>query len=784
VKPGEKDTHETGWPTFDINKSNYRSQYFRPYAAWNVGLRMGETSKGLTDADLDCPEAMQLADMFLPTTEAEFGRKSKPHSHRLFYSDLWKTESKNGIKWTEYKKGQQGQCLVELRTGGGGKGAQTMAPPSLHPSGERVTWDKEGEPAAVDGADLKNRFEKLALATLLLRHWPREKGSRNDHAMTIGGLLARAGWVADDISQVVEIAAYEAGDEQYTERGKTAAHAVAMRAEGDKVSGLKRVGDVWGGVVADTLAKWLEIGAAERVRMRDGGKRQLPVIRVVSGEIARMVDESEVALREAVTAGLPVYVRGGALVEPVEEIRPASHKRQTKVAILKRLSEPILAYLINRDVAVFQRLDTRKNRWVDTDPPPKLAQTLLLKGKWSLPSIAGVIGTPTLRPDGSILSEPGYDAPTRLWCVTDVMLPTIPEKPTRRQAVGALLTLRGLLRKFPFVSLVDRAVALSAMLTVVGRGGFDTAPAPMFPIFAPDVANGKSLLVDVCAALATGRLCPVIGGTRNVEEMEKRLGALLLEGVSLVSLDNMSFDIEGDLLSQMCTQAFVKVRILGKSEMPECEWRGVSFATGNNILVKGDMTRRSLPLRLDAKSERPERRSFPFNPVERVLADRGRYVAAALTIIKAYLAAGVRVSAAPLAGYGVWERFARFPLIWLGEADPVDALERSRAEDPERRAALQLIRLWEMPNIVGLNQYVSATELVEKARGANQELEDLLRERCSGSRGAVGTIEPKRVGHWLRKLVGRIFDGKMFVRAPDTHKKSSAYALVKAESSS
>jgi hypothetical protein len=279
VKPGEKDTHETGWPTFDINKNNYRSQYFRPYAAWNVGLRMGGTSKGLTDVDLDCPEAMQLADIFLPTTEAEFGRKSKPRSHRLYYSDLWKTENKNGIKWTEYKKGQQGQCLVELRTGGGGKGAQTMAPPSLHPSGERVTWDKEGEAGTGDGAALKNCVEKLAFATLLLRHWPREKGSRNDHAMTIGGVLARAGWVASDISQVVEIAAYEAGDEQYTERGKTAARAVGMRAEGDKVSGLKRVGDVWGGIVADTLMKWLEIGSTdgEQYRANQPETRQLTV---------------------------------------------------------------------------------------------------------------------------------------------------------------------------------------------------------------------------------------------------------------------------------------------------------------------------------------------------------------------------------------------------------------------------------------------------------------------------------------------------------------------------
>ena len=48
----------------------------------NFGLRLTQ----VTDVDLDCSEALALADIYLPPTGAEFGRASKPRSHRLFLS--------------------------------------------------------------------------------------------------------------------------------------------------------------------------------------------------------------------------------------------------------------------------------------------------------------------------------------------------------------------------------------------------------------------------------------------------------------------------------------------------------------------------------------------------------------------------------------------------------------------------------------------------------------------------------------------------------------------------
>src|SRR4051812_24617638 len=53
----------------------------------NIGIILGEPSGYLTDVDLDCEEAIELAEAFLPSTRSVFGRASKVKSHFLYYID-------------------------------------------------------------------------------------------------------------------------------------------------------------------------------------------------------------------------------------------------------------------------------------------------------------------------------------------------------------------------------------------------------------------------------------------------------------------------------------------------------------------------------------------------------------------------------------------------------------------------------------------------------------------------------------------------------------------------
>src|SRR5205823_15068075 len=111
--------------------------------------------------------------------------------------------------------------------------------------------------------------------------------------------------------------------------------------------------------------------------------------------------------------------------------------------------------------------------------------------------------------------------------------------------------------------------------------------------------------------------------------------------------------------------------ILGKSEMPECEYRGNVYANGNNVGAEGDLTRRTLVSHIDPAVERPELRRFDFDPIARVLQDRGSYIAAALTLARGYRVSGAEIKCSPIASYGRWSRTVREPLIWLGKEDPV-----------------------------------------------------------------------------------------------------------------
>jgi P4 family phage/plasmid primase-like protien len=242
----------TGWQKRPFNPAQFNGN------AQNIAIQLGEVSGGLTDVDLDSMIAIGLAPEFLPPTGAIFGHRSKPCSHQLYVTDLYKIETKAAIQFREYVGGQAGATIVELRVGGNGKGAATTVPPSMHVTGEMVEWASSGEPARVASDDLKRAVLKLAVASLLKPRYPGQ-GSRHESALVLGGVLARAGWQRDDIRHVVEVVARAVGDDDVRDRAETAAGAVDVKANGHDIPGLPRLAELWGKDTADTLSHWLAV---------------------------------------------------------------------------------------------------------------------------------------------------------------------------------------------------------------------------------------------------------------------------------------------------------------------------------------------------------------------------------------------------------------------------------------------------------------------------------------------------------------------------------------------
>jgi Bifunctional DNA primase/polymerase, N-terminal len=300
--PYEKKTpKESAWQNLKITNDNFR-YHWPENVPTNIGLLLGGRNKGLTDVDLDCQQAVRLAPNFLPSPEAIFGRPSKPRSHWLYETELWKSAEKVGKKYSEYVRGQpsEGQCLVELRTGalnkdGTHKGIATLAPPSRRKDDEEnldedLEWGSvDSTIKQVDGDELKRCVEDLAVASLLLRQYPGE-GSRHDGALIIGGALARAGWTAARIENVVTLTARAAGDEEASSRGRDAASTVARLRAGEHVYGLPKLREFFGDVVADSLVQWGIIKVAKETHHKRGGGGNNNANSVIEIDIVRASD--------------------------------------------------------------------------------------------------------------------------------------------------------------------------------------------------------------------------------------------------------------------------------------------------------------------------------------------------------------------------------------------------------------------------------------------------------------------------------------------------------------
>ena len=494
-----------------------------------------------------------------------------------------------------------------------------------------------------------------------------------------------------------------------------------------------------------------------------------PRILVRAGELDTLATKGEAAL---CSSSLPIYQRGDVLVRPISKEVSASRGRTTVAAGLTELSTHAILDLLSQS-ALWVRFDKRAKAEVPCDPPGAVPAIILSrKGQWKLPPVAGVITTPTLRPDGSILSEPGYDSETRLFHVADndLRLKRMPETATRADALEALDALKALLAGFPFVSEVDRAVALSGLITPVVRGALSVVPLHGFR--ANTAGSGKSYLVDIASAIATGRPCPVVAAGQTDEETEKRLVGLLIAGFPIVSVDNVNGELGGDLLCQLIERPLIRVRPLGRSEIMELESRATVFGTGNGLRVRGDMTRRSLVSSLDAQMERPELRKFSTDPMKEVLADRGKYVSACLTIVRAYAAAGRPARLPSLASFEDWSDSVRSALVWLGCEDPVISMEAARDDDPDLVELREVLGLWKSHLGFGSGYSFTARDVAEAAckREASQmgeptefacpEFRDVLL-RIAGDRGNVNT---RKLGTWLMDHAGRIVGGLRVVK--------------------
>jgi predicted P-loop ATPase len=225
-----------------------------------MGLLLGTAGGGLCDVDLDAMEALFAADAFLPATAMVSGRPSKPRSHRWYVIEgrLMTVQFEDPV--VKGKVGETSKAmLLELRANAkNGRSVQTVVPPSVHPSGERVAWVNGLEPARVEAEDLVTAVKYVAATALIARHWPDHGEHGHEFVLCLSGALLRSGLKIDLVKKIVMTAAHIAG---YTRADEADVDDTLRNLSANRpATGWPRLGDILGGKVAKQLGEWLGKG--------------------------------------------------------------------------------------------------------------------------------------------------------------------------------------------------------------------------------------------------------------------------------------------------------------------------------------------------------------------------------------------------------------------------------------------------------------------------------------------------------------------------------------------
>lgn len=326
------------------------------------------------------------------------------------------------------------------------------------------------------------------------------------------------------------------------------------------------------------------------------------------------------------------------------------------------------------------RLDRAANytqRGVKSDasvpPPLEVVEDVLAlpTAQWGVPPLEFVVEVPTLRPDGTILSAPGYDPISRMLYAPapGFRMEPIPDFVNGEHLKEAIALIDEAIGDFPYaeekteagatpLSNPNRANVFGLLLTPIVRPAI-AGVVPLALIDAPQAGTGKSLLVDLFSIIATGRAAAMMPFPRNEEEMQKSVGSTLLAGGALVCFDNIEGILQSPTLALVLTAKDYQCRILGVSENMIVPNRATWVATGNNIRPSGDMPRRCYHIRLDAKKSRPyQGRKFKHeNLLDWAQEMRPRLLWSLLIIARAWYQRKVKVPIADVWGsFESWHR--------------------------------------------------------------------------------------------------------------------------------
>lgn len=339
------------------------------------------------------------------------------------------------------------------------------------------------------------------------------------------------------------------------------------------------------------------------------------------------------------------------------------------------------------------------------------------------------------------------------------------ESPDRETALAALDEVMEIFEEFPFANAVSRSIALAMTLTAIVRQGLPSAP--IFGISATLMGSGKTYLAQVPALLTHGRPAAVTSPPRDPAEEKKVILAVTLGGAAYLLFDNWEWlRIESDTLCALATSETYSDRILSQSKTVDVPTNLLIIITGNGLTPSGDLTARMLIGHLDPQTDHPEHRRFKRNLVEWIPAHRYRLVPRALTFLRGYIASGDRPDVEPWVRFPEWDRLIREAIVWADRddlPDPLLALRQVERDDPRRIEHEAVLHHWHEAFNSQATPVRKAIEVAGARALTNADDAHAFKDSLLNVAGERGEVNAKRLGHWMKKLAGRIQGGMRIV---------------------
>ena len=468
-----------------------------------------------------------------------------------------------------------------------------------------------------------------------------------------------------------------------------------------------------------------------------------------------------------------VLVRGNQLV------------RMTERGALEEYTPDSLRSLISRRVEYEKQ--GRGGTVVIPEPPKEDPRELLSRDSAEYvdaPRVDRVVDVPVVGRTGKLITEPGYDAESRLFYrpaegLENLRVPTADDVSTIAQVLDARDFIgTELLGDFGFDDAASRAHAFALLLLPFVRELISDGPTPLHGVFAPEPSSGKTLLAQACLAPGCGLVAPHSGSGKDDAEWRKVITSALMSGAPAILFDNLHGTLSSPAFASALTTGRWSDRALGTNQQVDLPVRNVWVATANNPQITTEHVRRIAPIFLEPGPVRPgdrPRSSWRHDNLlhKWAIPNRARLVEAALILVRHWLEGPALADpygsfereegSTPMesrASLGSFERWAGVIGGILEAADVkgfLDPANRERLKDDaddEHRDAAAFFEAW---HALG-REWMTSAELAELCELSTAPLHATLPAEAWPSNPSKQTLTHS-LGKWLGKNKGRRIGG-------------------------